>query len=170
MKKPTKIIATLMLCALTSAGVVYRKFENWEQLIERASDIFVARCLQTPERFKSHPDNVVEEMRDGLFNSDMEVVFPLKGATNAGTSKLLSRYRPSQGAYYLIFASARPSAFQAVEEYRVVPLGLDFASNSVPATNLTLQIRHLLALRMQEIDREMHAAAIERERLRNFDK
>jgi hypothetical protein len=91
--------------------------------------------------------------KDGVITSDIEVVFVLQGTTKPGPSHLVSTYRlPHQGDYYLIFADYYNGHYQALEDYRVVPLGYNFESDRLTGKTLDEQIDILVRDRLDQLN------------------
>ena len=163
--KPVILNLALALAACTAIAIVVQPFSSWESLIKRSPDIIIARCSKTPARSVVQNDGTVLEFRDGLIPSDIEVISAIKGATNLGPALLNSRFLPRQGEQYLIFSIFHDGFYQAVETYRVIPLGLSFPTNMLAGKSFDQQIRALLQYRLNMLNREIQQAQEEKARV-----
>jgi hypothetical protein len=159
------LIATALLCcAMGSMAYVIFPFSGWPWLKAKSRDIIVARCNATPEIEPVGPDGVALNLR-GLIKSDIQILSVLKGTTNSGTAQLLSKYWPRQRDCYLIFANYSDGVYQATEEYRIIPLGLNFSTNLIAGKPLDEQIRAVLRYRLDMLGRQIEQAQEEKKRL-----
>lgn len=158
------------MIASVAMAVVETSFSSWNGLIQVSPDIIIAHCSRTPDPERDHGSGPTGPM---VF-SDIEVLSILKGAgvTNwaggmpqLGTSRLVSTYYPRQGEYYLVFSIYHDGEHQASEKYRVVPLGLDFSTNSLSGKTLDAQIQMLLQRRLNDLNRQMKEEHAEKQRL-----
>ncbi len=94
--------------------------------------------------------------RDGVIQSDIEVVSVLKGDTKPGVSRLVSTYfLPQQGHYYLIFGHYFRRHYQAMEDFRVVPIGLRFEPEMIAGQAFEQQINTLLRRGLNEANQQL---------------
>jgi hypothetical protein len=164
-KKTTVLRLALVVAAVTVMAVPIQPFTSWRDLTERAADISIARCSKTPDPFNMKTNGVGIDMEGGLIESDIEVLFVLKGATNVGPTRLLSQYWPRQGENYLIFSSGHVGSCQAIEPYRVVPLGTYFPTNVLAGKPLEQQIQVVLQYRLVHLNQELTVMQEEKKRL-----
>jgi len=143
--------------ALTTTAVIIREFSGWENLRTKSPDIIIARCSRTP--------NANEMQEDGVLFSELEIEFALKGRTNLGSAKLLSQFWPRQGEHYLIFAQFHDVIYQAIEPYRVVPIGMYLATNSVKDKKLEELVPMLLRYRLDNLNIQLKQLQEEKSRL-----
>jgi hypothetical protein len=72
---------------------------------------------------------------------------------------MASWYKPRQGQRFLLFANymtyGTNSWYNAIEEYRVVPLAEDFNTNTLTGKTLDEQIEIILAARYKDLNREV---------------
>jgi hypothetical protein len=155
---------TLLACIGSVMAYVTFPFSGWPWLEQKSHDILIARCRVTPDPYAVGKDGAEHNMR-GLINSEIQIVSVLKGTTNTGTARLTSEYWPRQGDYYLVFATFNFGFYQAVEKYRIVPLGPRFMTNILSGKSLELQVRTLLQYRLNMLSREMQQAQEEKKRL-----
>lgn len=151
--------------ASIATAVVIMPFRGWERLAQKSSDVIVVRCSKTPDPLAPDKDGVSLEIIDGIVDSDMEIVSILKGGTNSGNVRVSSEYWPRQRECYLIFADFHDGYYQAVESYRVVPLGINFPTNLLTGKSLEEQIRTALKYRLDNLDRKMKEEMEEKQRL-----
>lgn len=161
----TKLIASaLLLMSVTAAfAVMIVPFPGWNWLKEHSEDIVVVHCSETP----TNSDD------DGVFYAKVDVTSILKAVTNSissqkpelGPTILRSLYSTRQGEFYLIFSSYHEGSFQAFEEYRVIPLGIQFSADSIADKSLDEQIQILFQRRLKNLDREIKNNTDEAQRL-----
>jgi hypothetical protein len=164
------IVSVLLVTSVTAAlAVITVSFPGWDQLTADSPDIIIARCTQTPlpvvTRYQIQMDLVV--------HSDMEVVSILKGVTNGiasenlklGPTALRSMYWPRQGEYYLIFSSYHAGSYEAIEDYRIVPLGLLFPAEAIDGKSLDEQLQILLKQGHLYLNREIQKDEDQKQRL-----
>ncbi len=149
---------------MAATAYTVHPFSGWAWLREKSQDIIIGRCTATPD-----PDNSSKggstELPRGLIKSDIQIISILKGTTNSGTVEVDSQFRPRQGEYYLIFATYNFGYYQALEKYRIVPLGISFLTNYVSGKTLDEQVRSLLRYRVEMLDQQMAEAQEEKKRL-----
>jgi hypothetical protein len=168
--KPVVWTAVSLLAAFAAWAVIMEPFTNWANVTAHSPDILLARCKTTPQRSTQQKDGRFRELKDGMIESEIEVLAVLKGSTKPtppGTepSRLLSRYWPRQSEQYLIFSSFHDGFYQAIEEYRVVPMGIGFSTNGLAGKSLTEQVNLLLHSRLKDVDREIERLQEEKKRL-----
>jgi hypothetical protein len=95
--------------------------------------------------------------KDGVIQSSIEVVLVLKGQSSPGISSLVSTYfLPRQGEYYLIFARQyKRKRYTAIEDYRIVPLGMQFNPDDIAGQNFDRQVATLLKQGIWEAKRQI---------------
>lgn len=167
MKAKHKWVGVLLLLSSLSA-MAYRSlpFPGWPELQEHSKDIVVVKCKRTRS-----PNPVIdgaEHNGRGLIDTDVEIVSVLKGSTNVSASVVRSAFWPRQDEYYLVFADYNYGCYQALERYRMVPLGLDFSTNNLTGKKLDEQVRGLLKYRLYNLNRQMSGDAEEKKRLEGF--
>jgi hypothetical protein len=171
-KSDHKLAVALLMtifCTPALASVVY-SFPGWDFLVQKTPDIVIARCSKTPDPFKDHGAGPTGD----LFDSNIEIVSILTGATNWGTmplktpnlgaGRLTSQYIPRQGEYYLLFSIFDYGYYQTEADYCVVPLGLYFSTSSIAGKPLDKQVQILLQRRLDELNRQMNEEQEEKDR------
>ena len=150
----------LILVSALAAGAVFAMvmlpFQGWPRLRECSADIVVARCMKT-----ALPVTIV----DDVVESEIQVVMVLKGTNRVDTSTLLSERWLRQGEHYLVFGNFQNGSYRAIQEYRVVPLGVWFSTNSISGKPLDEQIQILLKKRLWQLNRELEQGREEKKRL-----
>lgn len=164
MKKMALIIGTAILLSGSVFAYTTFEFPGWLSLEQKSHDIILVKCAATPDPYTAGKGGAELDMR-GLINSELEIISVLKGATNSGSVKLTSEFWPKQGEFYLVFASYHDGFYQAFEPYRIVPLGTHFLTNNLAGKGLDEQIRMLLQMRLNELNRQMAAEQVEKTRL-----
>jgi hypothetical protein len=149
------------------------KFPGWERLGQISPYIVIARCKASPQPTRVI-DGVVYDnpMRGGRMGGvvlcDIEITSVLKGENVKPGSPvtLWSKYWPSQGDSYLLFANVLENTnCQALDLYRVVPLGHDFPTNSLEGKTLDEQVKFMLQWRLFYLNRELEQGQEEKKRL-----
>jgi len=151
----TTIFVTVLATSVVALAAAYLPFRGWSWTEEKSSDIVIVRCMKTPSR---------DNYRGGI-RSDIGIEFVLKGRTNLGPAHLSSFYWPRQGEYYLIFSVFDEEVYHATEEFRIIPLGVDFSTNSIVGKPLDEQIRILFERRLWQLNRELEQGQEEKKRL-----
>lgn len=166
MKTRTIALASaILLIACTAIAVGILKFSSWSDLEKYSPNIILARCVTTPDPYNVVKNGVHIDMTDGLIETDVHIVSTLKGATNSDNAVLDSRYWPRQGEYYLIFAIYHDGIYQAVEPYRIVPLGPNFPSNAFAGKLLHEKIQIALKYRLDMLNEQIQKEQEEKQRL-----
>jgi hypothetical protein len=155
----------IMATATVAFAVVIRPFTDWRTLTDGSSDILILRCTRTPDPVGTSHNGIMREIRDGIVDSEVRPVFMLKGTGASQVSVLSSQYWPRQGEDYLVFGMVHNGSCQAIEPYRVVPLGISFSTNVVAGKTLNERIRAVLEYRLEAVNRQLREAQEEKERL-----
>lgn len=156
MKNIIIALTVLLVLAGDTLGLALSLFSGWDKVKRHSSDIIIARCVKT-----------VDGPREGhgLLFSDLEVLSSLKGRTNLGPARLDSLFWPRQGEHYLIFANYHDAFYQAVETYRIVPLGTYIPPDLLTGKTSDENIRILFRRRLEDLDRQMKEDQEEKQRL-----
>ncbi len=160
-----RIVLATLLISLTAVAITIIPFTGWDNLTTGSPDIIIACCAKTPDLISVRNDGVVIERKDGVIDTDMEVISVLKGSTVRGPARVRSQYWPRQAEQYLIFGYFHDGSYQAIETYRVIPLGLSFSTNMLSGKTLTEQIRAVLSYRLGQLNREIEQKQEEKKRL-----
>jgi hypothetical protein len=164
-----KITLVMLLAGVSTAlAPIKVPFTSWDDMTRRSTDIVIARCTATaPDKVPNASGFVSYGL--SLTWSDIEVVSVLKGGTKPGAARMLSEYWPNQGECLLLFASFgtnQPSAgYNAIERYRVVPLGHYVRTSDWTGKSLDEQIQWSLRRRVNILKTELEAGAEEMKRL-----
>lgn len=137
-------------------AVPYFPFRGWDDVKTRSEDIIVARCSETPDQ---------PAYKDAVFKVNITVESVLKGTTDLGPATLDSLYRPRQGEHYLVYSTYHDGGYDAVEDYRVIPLGFYFSTNMLAGKSLDEQVHMLLQHRLDDLNRELADGQKEKQRL-----
>ena len=135
-------------------------FKSWDELTQKSPDLIIARCTETPKSGL---------VADGMIWADIEVLSVLKGDTKPGAARMVSQFSPHQGQRFLMFSTYQSNelyrAYNATEEYRVVPIGPYFQLDQLTGKPLAEQIQTVLRQRLEDLKRESEHAAEEKKRL-----
>jgi hypothetical protein len=158
--KTTLIVVAILLVTISIVARVIAPFPGWHRLIEKSPDIIIARCGKpTP------PPPGVLTLNATKSDSDIEVVSVLKGTNNVSASRLLTDHVLWRDENYLIFGYYDSGIYQAFEEYRVIPLGVNFSTNSISGKPLDEQLQILFKRRLDNLNRQMKDEQEEKQRL-----
>ena len=155
----------ISIIAILNTGFLTKQFSGLDSLIQSSSDIIIARCVATPDPYNMATKDGTKIDLKGLINSDVEITSILKGATNSGLVRMTSEYWPRQGEYYLIFSNYRDEFYQALEKYRIVPLGPNCSTNSLIGKSLDEQLQILFKHRVDDLNLEIQSDEAEKQRL-----
>jgi hypothetical protein len=154
--KTNPIIFVLLFASTTSVlAILTVSFPGWDLLKDKSPDIIIARCTKTP----------LQSYGDGEFYSDVDVVSVLKGTNGLRSSQLWSLREARQGEYYLVYSTFHDGSYQAIEEYRVIPLGGNFSTNSIAGKALDEQLQILFKRRIDNLNQEILHDGAEIQRL-----
>ena len=158
------IVLVIATAGFTAAAFLTMPFPGWDILTQKSQDIIIARCSSTPAQLNVKTNGIWID-QDGLIESEIQVVSVLKGATTSNPARLSSQYWPRAGEHYLIFAHYHDGFYQALETYRIIPLGAYFSTNTIAGKPLTQQLQILFKRRIRELSREIQRDEAEKQRL-----
>ena len=156
--KKTCILYLLFITSVFAIPV--SPFTSWANLVSSAPDIVVAKCIPTEVKTGTNDFPAFSNLN---INS-IEVVLILKGHTKPAASKLHTLGKAYLGQYYLICGECKGDFYQAVEDYRIVPLGDDFNPNDFHGTSAE-QIKSIFQWRIDKLNKEIAQAQEEKKRL-----
>ena len=154
------IIAVALLVTISAVARIIVPFESWSQVEAQSPFIFVAHC---GERTPDNPSIIV--INSTRSDSAIEIVCLLRGTNSPSPARLLTDHKLQKGENYLVFARYENFAFKAYEEYRVIPLGKTFQTNSIAGKSLDEQMQILFKRRLDELDKQMKEELAEKQRL-----
>lgn len=162
----TKFIKFAVIFIVSGAFATrYLPFTDWDDVKRNSPDVIVARCIKTPNPYDVPKGEPFREVRSGLLDSDIEVVMVIKGDTKPGVARVNSRFSPRQGEHYLIFSHFHDNFYLSAEEYRIVPLGLNFPTNIVTGKSLDEQVQSVFRYRLSQLNRQLEQLQEEKTRL-----
>jgi hypothetical protein len=158
-----KIKLIVLIVLLITTNIIARviiPFDSWNQLQDASPYIIIAKCGK-PILL---PANV---MMVGATKSDSEILIisVLKGTTNAGLTHLQTDHELKPGENYLIFGYYNGGIYRANEEYRVIPLGVNFSISLIVGKTLDEQVQILLQRRLDNLNQQMKDEEEEKQRL-----
>lgn len=161
-----KVIAIYLFAAACFPAAAYltSDFPGWNTLQMESSDIFVARCNETPDPYDVWKDGHQVDFQ-GLINSSMQIAFKIRGTASLGGVQITSTFWPKQGEYYLIFARHKDDCYQAVEDFRVILLGTRFSTNGIAGKTPDVQIQILLKKGLDIVNERIQQDEAERKQL-----
>jgi hypothetical protein len=155
----TRIIITIMLLITFSAiGRLIEPFPGWTELENRSPYIIIVDCKR-------------QFLRSGTVingpNSDytIDVKAFLKGTNNVSSGRLWTDHNLKAGQEYLVFGYYDSDIYEAYEDYRVVPLGINFPLDSVRGKALDEQLRISFQSAVDELNRQIKEEEAEKNRL-----
>lgn len=157
----TKII--IVAASLITVGVMARiiaPFHGWGDLTETSPNVIVVKCGKpTPP----NPDVIV--MNGTKSDAEIQIVSVLKGTNDLSSARLQTDHELRQGENYLVFGYFDNGICKAYEEYRIVPLGDNFSTNSIAGKPLDEQIQIMFQRAVNKLDREIQTDEAEKGRL-----
>ena len=148
------ICVTLLLATMVAAlATIVTNFKSWDDLIEKSSEIILARCIATRDFISA--TNTLPIVVDGMIHSDIEVISVLKGNSKPGLATMASQYWPYRGQYFLVLANYEKDQYNigytAIEPYRVIPLEHFFYTNQLAGKTLKEQVQFIRRRRLEEL-------------------
>jgi hypothetical protein len=157
-----KLIFAFILMALSASALLLAPFESYDFVEKHSGNIFIAVCA-------TNPPTVLHEGIDLVNTYSIQIISSIKGINPMGPATLKSLRWLNIGDSYLVFGDLRSGAYQAFEDYRVVPLGRDlFAgmlTNSIAGKTPDEQLQILFKHALDNTDRQIKAEQDERQRL-----
>lgn len=152
------VVATFM--ALSAVARITAQFHTWSEVVEQSSCVIIARCGE-----RTTPAPGTDVVNGPMSDSAIEVIAVLKGTNCAASSRLLTDHDLQKGEKYLIFGNSDNNVCLAFEEFRVIPLGKNFQTNSVAGKPLDDQLHLLFQRRLDNLNRQIKKEMEERRRL-----
>jgi hypothetical protein len=116
--KNTFTISLLVLMTFSAFGVLLNIFTDYDSVKEQSSDIIVVRCIANPPtQFNSSPTD------PDINTFPVIILATIRGTNFPGSASLVSKCWLNLGDYYLIFGQRVGGKCQAIEDFRVIPLG-----------------------------------------------
>ena len=166
MKLKLSILNVLLyFMAVAVLAVPTQVFKSFRELTQESPIIIIVHCVETPNMTAVENNGVLKEASYGSIKSDVDITSVLKGLARPEKSILISECALRQGEYYLVFGNPFNAYCQAVEQYRIIPLGLDFSTNMIAGKTLDEQIQVLLQRRLSNLNRQMKDEQEEKQRL-----
>lgn len=155
--KNIPLVIVLLASIVTGLALQLGDFISWDALIKGSSDIMivsVSQCSYTPNRV-------------GI--SDAAVVYTMKGDAKPEPLHLRTTYFPYQGERLLIFANHEGNqtgqVYDALEDFRVIPLNRFFQTNALAGKTLNEQIQLIVKTRLEDLSQETARDNAEKARL-----
>lgn len=155
--KTKLIIISATLITVYSLARVIVPFIGWDRVKESVSDIVVVRC--------KNPIQPQGTINGPNFEAEIEIVSFLKGTNVSRTARLETDHWLWHGEMYLILGYNHGGTYVAYEDYRVIPLGDRFSTNSIAGKPLDEQIKLLFKQRLTNLNRELAEGEAEKKRL-----
>jgi hypothetical protein len=169
MKMKTIILGLgLTITACSVMAVIVEEFHGWDELQNKSRAVVIAQCKSTPEWERYTNGILFMNPSGGLVASDMEVVSVLKGTNSPRGTRInvFSEFWPRQGENYLLMANYFDgSRCEAIEDYRVVPLGIIFTTEPLTGKKPEEQIRIMIKSRINHLTQQIQQAQAEKLRL-----
>jgi hypothetical protein len=162
----TKLTVSLVgLMAFSAFGVLLNLFTDYDFVREHSSDIIVVRCITNPlTQFNSSPT-------DPDINAfPVAILANIRGTNFSGSASLISKHWLNVNDYYLIFGQRVNDKCQALEDFRVIPLGRDVNSageitNSIAGKPEDEQLQILFKRGLDHASRQIQEQQDEKQRL-----
>jgi len=152
------VICFIALIAVSAMARLTAYFSSWSELEDNSPNILIARCGKPIHRVGTIVNGTASD-------SAIEIIFPLKGECGTNSAQLLTDYTLQEGGNYLVFGYYKNGKVLAFEEYRVIPLGLDFSTNSIAGKPLADQLQILYKRRIAILNQEILNDEAEKKRL-----
>jgi len=150
MKIKITIVSIALLVAINVTARLIAPFLGWENLVQNSPNIMVIHCGKPFQL----PANVgIADATE--CDSEIEVLFVLKGTNGAGATRLQTDHELYQGENYLVFGHCNGGVYQAFENYKVVPIGNRFSTNSISGKSLNEQIKILSQRALFKLNRDI---------------
>ena len=151
------ITIMLLLVAITVAARLIAVFSDWNWAMKNSPNIIIAHCgKQSPS--SNHFNAPASDF-------SIKVLTVLKGATNVVSARLLTDHELITGQNYLVFGYYDAGIYTAYEEFRIVPLGVNFSTNLISGKSLDDQLQILFKLRRDQLNQEIQKDKEEKQRL-----
>jgi hypothetical protein len=160
MKTKPIILVLLSISATCALARLITSFPGWDLLKVNSPYIIIAHCGEpTPPT----PGVLIDNGPNS--DSSIEVISVLKGTNHVSSSQLWTDRRIWPGENYLVFGYYDSGVYQAFEEYRVIPLGVDFSTNSIAGKPLDEQLQILFQHAADNLNREIQKDEEEKHRI-----
>ncbi len=158
--KTTLIISICILITICATARIIERFHGWDITINDSQYIAIVHCKNpTP------PKPNVRVMDATKSDSEIEIVFTLKGTNSVNPSRLLTDYELRPRENYLVFGYCNEGVYCAYEEYRIVPLGNFSSTNLLVGEPLDEQLHILFKRRLDDLNRRIKEEQDEKARL-----
>jgi hypothetical protein len=141
------VIIVLMACGVNARIIAL--FQGWDRLKADSQYIAVVSC---GNHRAAKPNVWIEDATKS--DSEIHIVFTLKGTNNVSSAHLLTDHELVAGQYYLVFGDVNNDSYCAYEEFRVVPLDTRFSTNSIVNLPFDQQVQTLLKLGLDKANRQ----------------
>ena len=151
------IAVLLILLATTGAWArIIGSFATWKQLQGYSPDIIVAHC--------GNPALMTGTVVNGTaFDSNIRVLLVLKGENGTNSVRLLTDHKLEPGNNYLAFGYYKDGLFEAYEACRVIPLGVNFSTDTIAGKPLEDQLQILFKRGVDVLNQEIQSDMAEKE-------
>ena len=154
------IVFLLLLIPICTIARIVVPFQGWGRLKDTSPYIAIVQCGKpTPL--------VPNELTIGGPKSDSEiqVVFFLKGTNSLNSARLQTDRQLWQGEYYLVFGYYEDGIYKAYEQYRTIHLGSDFSTNLIVGKSLDDQLQVLFKHSLFNLNRQLKEEQEEKQHL-----
>ncbi len=160
----TWITLSIALLALSGLAYLVSPFPGYDELEDRSPDIIIVRCTtNAPPPF---PRNKTINDIDTLA---AEIVTTLKGTNSPGPITLNSLHWLNQGDDYLVIGNCADGVCEAIEDYRVIPLGRELwagdITNAIANKPMNEQLQILFKRSINHLNQEIQRDQQEKQRL-----
>lgn len=163
MKNKIIIVSLALLMAIAVSARLVAPFVGLGSLEESSSDIMVIRCGKPYQ-----PADNVGAINAVYSDSEIEVLFVLKGTNGMGATRLQTDHDLHQGEDYLVFGNCNSSVCQAFENFKVVPIGSRFSTNLISGRSLDEQIKTLSRHALFKLNRQIKLDQEQKQQLEMF--
>ena len=140
----------ILLVSISALARLVVPFSSWDRLKESSPSIVVVLCGKPVP-----PDADYAVVGGPRSDSEVEIVAVLKGTNGLGPARLQTDHELRQGENYLVFGNFSQGICASFEQYKVVPIGERFSTNSIAGKPLDEQIKTLFQHALFKLNREI---------------
>jgi hypothetical protein len=150
--KSKLLISLIFLICIAAAARMVSVFSSWDSVEWTSKDILVVVCGK-PVEVNMPPNSIVTGGPKS--DSEVQVISVLKGTNGLGSARLKTDHDLHQGEHYLVFGNFDGRVCTSLEEYKVIPIGKLFSTNSIAGKSLEEQLKILFRHAVFELNREI---------------
>jgi hypothetical protein len=163
-----KSACAFLFCGIPTAAlaIIVSQFADTDSAIQRAKDIIIAECISIPTNKPVLVDGhwVTEELRDGLYKVEVNVVRTLKGDKQSGKQIIATIYTMTPGKKYLLSTLGGSvgegggipgTDFLAVPQLSVLEIPASFDLSTLDHKDLKKQVQCIYSRHLFDVERQL---------------